>query len=172
MHEEDCGCDPDECDGFNCEPVEFDPPRWWDVLRDACDEGRVPALFSVHLEYPLLTDVPTYLWPSAPDRKDDPELVDELMRSGTPRAVAEAVQVSVGGLALAPSHDARLTGGGPIFGAALLEPGVMEVLTERFTLPQYAAGWRALAQLVVDPARTRCLSLAEACARFGETEDS
>ena len=173
MHVGDCGCDPDECDGFNCDATEFEPAKWWDSLREACDEGRLPALFSVHLEYPLLTDVPTYLWRSAPDRRDDPELVDELVRSRTPRAVAEAVQVIVGALVLAPSNDPSLTAAGPIFGAALLEPGVMEVLKERFTLPQYAVGWRALAELVaIDPARKRCLSLAEASARFGFAEES
>ena len=172
MHEYDCGCDPDECDGFNCEAIEYESPKWWDLLRDACDEGRTLPLFSVHLEYPLLTDVPTYLWRSGPDCNDDPELVQELVRSGTPKAVAEAVQVSIGGLMLAHSRDQGLTGGGPIFGAALLEPGVMEVLTERFTLPQYAVGWRALAGLVVDPARKRCLSLAEACMGFGDLGDS
>lgn len=171
MPEEGCACDPDECDGFTCDPIEYESPKWWDVLRDACDEGRVPALFSVHLEYPLLTDVPTYLWQSAEDRRDDSQLVDELVRSGMPRALADAVQLSVSALALAPSHDPRLTAGGPIFGAALLEPGVMEALTERFTLPQYAAGWLALAELVVEPARNRCLSLAKDCARFGSAED-
>jgi hypothetical protein len=171
-HADNCGCDPDECDGLNCDPFEYDPPEWWDELQDACCEGRVPAQFSLHLEYPLLTDVANTLWRCALDGARDQELVDELVRSGIPRTVAQAAQVAVCGLMSAPIYGAGLTAGGPIYGAALLEPGVMEVLMERFTLPQYAPGWRALAELVVDPARKRCLSLAEACARFGVTEDA
>lgn len=170
MPEEDCDCDPDECDWFTCDRIETQPREWWDVLRDACDEGRVPAQFSIHLEYPLLSDVPTHLWRSASGRRDDPRLVDELIHSGTPRAVAEAAQMSVGALVLACSRDQRLTAGGPIFGAAILEPGVMGVLRERFTLPQYATGWRALAEIVVEPARSRCLSLAVESARFGRDQ--
>jgi hypothetical protein len=164
--EDDCGRDPEECDGFSCEPIEHEPPNWWDVLQDACDERRVPPMFSLHLEYPILTDVPTKVWRSERDGSPDPELVGELVRTGTSRTVAEAVQVCVDALASAPVYGEGLTAGGPIYGAVLLEPGVMEVLRKRFTLPQYAAGWRALAELVVEPARTRSLMLAEACERL------
>jgi hypothetical protein len=170
MQADDCGCDPDECDGLSCAPLDHDPPNWWEELQDASHEGRVPELFSLHLEYPLLTDVPSMMWRCAANGAPDPELVSELLRSGTPRPVADAVQVAVYGLVSAPLHGKGLTAGGPIYGAALLEPGAMNVLRERFTLPQYAAGWRAVAELVVEPARTRCLSLAQECARFGSQE--
>lgn len=171
MQIDDCGCDPGECDGLSCDPSHHGPPKWWDELHDAAYEGRVPAWFSLHLEYPLLTDVPTMAWRSAVSGAPDPDLVCELVRSGIPRPVADAVQVAVYGLVSAPVHGKGLTAGGPIYGAALLEPGVMTVLAERCTLPQYAAGWRALAELVVEPARTRCLLLAKDCARFGREED-
>ena len=167
-----CGCDPEECDGFTCEPLDHDLPKWWDDLQDAAHEGRVPALFSLHLEYPLLTDVPSMVWRWAVDGAPDPELVNELLRSGTPRPIADAVQVAVYGLMSAPIHRKGLTASGPIYGAVLLEPGVMNVLRKRFTLPQYAAGWRALAELVVEPARTRCLSLADECSRTEDSRDS
>ena len=70
----------------------------------------------------------------------------------------------VTGMVGAPLHGKGLTAAGPIYGAALLEPGVIDVLRERFALPEYGVGWLALAELVVEPARTRCLSLAE-CSR-------
>lgn len=170
MHADDCGCDLGECDGLSCDPIDHDPPQWWDELQDASYEGRIPALFSLHLEYPLLTDVSTLVWRCAVNGAPDPELVSELLRSGTTRPIADAVQVAVYGLVSAPVHGKGLIAGGPIYGAALLEPGAMDVLTERFRLPQYGPGWRALAELVVEPARTRCLSLAEGCTRFGSAE--
>jgi len=167
----DCGCDPDLCDGLTCDPYGDDESQWWEELQDASLDGRVPALFSLHLEHPLLTDVPNSVWRRAVSSAPDPDLVCELVRMGIPRPVADAAQVAVYGLVSAPLYGKRLTAGGPIYGAALLEPGVLAVLKERFTLKQYAFGWRALAELVVEPARTRCLRLADECARSDALQD-
>ena len=163
----DCRCDVDACDSLSCRPNSEDRPRWWDDLRDACDDARVPPLFSVHFEYSLCTDIPTEVLRHVLESTSNAQLFDELVAADVPKPVAEAIQICAYGVLGAPLHGERLTACAPILGAAVLEPGSIDILMNRLTLPQYAHGWHALAQLVVEPAKSRCLALADASARFG-----
>jgi hypothetical protein len=114
----------------------------------------------------LLTDVPVWVWRFV---LDDEAALRRALRRGSPLAgdvVGDAVDVCRDLLpvwARVPAHGRPCMA--QLFGAAVLHPGVMQVLREAVVSAPNEQAWREIAAHLVDPMRGRVLELADLCRR-------
>ena len=152
-------------DGLAAQVAE-NPSRWLAEVTRAHLGGRLPRLYSWREQHPLLTDVPVWVWRFV---LADEAALRRALRRGSPLAgdvVGDAVDVVRDLLpvwARVPPHGRPCLA--QLFGAAVLHPGVMQVLREAVASAPNEQAWREIAAHLVEPMRDRVLELADLCGR-------
>jgi hypothetical protein len=85
------------------------------------------------------------------------------MDRGLARPVAEAIGTCEVAFIAAEVAPEGVVGCAPHVGLVIVNPTVFRAAMEHCTAPERERAWRLLAEHLADPARSRCLQLAEAC---------
>lgn len=143
--------------------------EWLSVLHRARVAGRLPLHFSQKSATPLTSDiVPVDGWAGScstdgdghPARPKAPAIL-ELEEAGLDPLRANNIGVCDVALMVATMAPEALSAVGSSLQAVLTDRRTFEAARVHRTAPQYAAAWRALAGVVPEPVRSRCLDLAD-----------
>ena len=146
-----------------------DPDDWVPVIGDARRDGRLPYAFSCGRQTLYSSD----LVPLEPFEDPGggsasgppPGRLVELLDAGLDDYQANGVMVAeVALIVVRVSGADGVASVGPHLAAVMYEPRVFEALQVHCAESEHARGWRLLASGLPEPARSRCLAMAELCA--------
>lgn len=141
---------------------------WLEAIFAAREEGRLPRGFSWGQATLYSSDIvpERASYDAEPEPHDElPPRVLELLDAGLDEFTASGVmvaEVALVGVGLSEEAAGVL---GPHVSAVLVEPRLLDAVTEHCTAPEHEAAWRTLAEHTTSPVRERCLELADACRR-------
>lgn len=136
------------------------PDAWTDVVGEHAREGLLPDMFSLmDDDTEFLADLPLHTWLAGVDSADIeglPQSEDgEIAWTDVAAVALERV------LCASPRVVTMLTDIRPALWALVLRPDLEPHIRTHLSGPAFDPGWRALASLLPEPARTVCLRYAE-----------